>query len=194
MEKTAFKSWKGNTFQFCRFQKATKTKSLLKPGCQPLFNLRYTILTLIYLDLPVSQANKSTDISETHPLYKKYSCICLSGWFLKIFFSKMLTYLWSLEAVRRTEATGFGTSSTSFTDIQAGWMFLTTISASVFYNNSLQLYLSSAILSSPIFHSLTLYPDLKDFCFFLFLNKIFLHRKKRKLKLLIVFVEMEHIS
>lgn len=90
-----------------------------------------------------------------------------------------------------TEAAGFVTSSTKFTDIQAGWMFFTSISASVFSNNSLQIYVFSYTSFSHL-HPLTLYPDLKDFWIFFFsvLKQNFPSQKEERLKVTVLLVGM----
>lgn len=91
--KMGLKVGKEISCSFAGFRKKQQQKSLLKPGCQALFNLRCTSLTLICLGLPVSQASRSTDISGTHPLYEKYSYFFFFQDGFKNLFSKALTYL-----------------------------------------------------------------------------------------------------
>lgn len=80
-------------------------------------------------------------------------------------FSKVLTCLWNHGVMVCTEASRFVTSSTQFTAIHGGWMFLEVSWHQcsviiVFSYSCFQLY-QFLPFSPP-----TLYPDLKDFCFF----------------------------
>lgn len=94
----------------------------------------------------------------------------------------MLMCLWNHRVMVCIEASGFVTSSTRFTAIQGGWMFLQVCwhqcSVIIVFNYvCLQLY--QFLPSSP----LTLYSDLKDFCILYFQYfSFFLSKKKGDVK------------